>query len=286
MTTPRDHPTEPRLIAIDLDGTLLDGDGRVTERTVAAVRSAAQAGHRIVVATGRPPSVAFPATRALAGLASHIVGANGTIIATFPDHEQQSETIRIRGFPMDHAVEFVNALRGRDADFGFAIATDAGFAHERGFADLMPAAVGSDHVADVLDLGGTTAFKLLVFHPHISLDRLLIELPPVIAAVADGFAVRHMGADAAEIGPVDDDKCAGLQWLCAHLGVDASQVVAIGDELNDVRMIEWAGHGVAVANADAAVITAADEVIGSYLDDGVARFLEGLVAGGDTASNP
>lgn len=284
MPTPRDHPVETRLIAIDLDGTLLDADGRITERTVSAVRSASEAGHRIVVATGRPPSVAFPATSALTGLVSHIVGANGTIVATFPDEQLRSETIRISGFPMAHAVTFVKALRARDVDFGFALATDAGFAHEPGFADLMPAAVGTDDVGDVLDLGGSTAFKLLVFHPRIALDRLLIELPPVIASLADDYAVRHMGADAAEIGPAGDDKCAGLQWLCAHLDVDAARVVAIGDELNDMRMIQWAGHGVAVANADRAVIAAADEVIGSHRDDGVARFLEILVTAGGAAS--
>lgn len=281
---PTDQPFPSRLIAIDLDGTLLDADGLVTERTVSAVRSANEAGHRIVVATGRPPSVAFPATSALTGLVSHIVGANGTIIATFPDERQQSETIRVSGFPMADAVTFIEALRALDHDFGFALATDAGFAHEPGFAQLMPAVVGTDDISDVLDLGGTTAFKLFVFHPHITLDRLLVELPPVITSLADDYAVRHMGADAAEIGPAGDDKCAGLQWLCAHLNVDAAQVVAIGDELNDRRMIEWAGHGVAVANADRAVIAAADEVIGSHRDDGVARFLEALVAAGEATS--
>ncbi|MFW2335242.1 HAD family hydrolase, partial [Ilumatobacter sp.] len=80
------------------------------------------------------------------------------------------------------------------------------------------------------------------------------------------------------IGPASDDKGAGLRWLCDHLHVDADRVIAIGDELNDLSMLEWAGRGVAVANADERVREAADDVIGSNLDDGVAIFLERFVS--------
>ena len=159
----------------------------------------------------------------------------------------------------------------------FALATDNGFVHEEGFAELMPAAVHDDPVGDVLSIGGTTAYKLLVFHSERSLDELLDEVPVLIDPLDTGFAVRHMGAQAAEIGPADDDKGAGLRWLCDHLSVNAADVIAVGDELNDLSMLEWAGRGIAVENADPRVRAAAGEVIGSNTDDGVARFLESLL---------
>jgi len=270
--------TSPHLIALDLDGTLLDGAGQLTSRTIDAVRSITQAGHRVVIATGRPPDIAVRATRPLAGLASHIVGGNGTIISTFPaDPDEPPELIHVSGFEYSAAAEVVTVLRQHGTGFAFALATDAGFVHEHGFAELMPAAVHDDPVDDVLSIGGTTAFKLLVFHTERPLDSLLDEVPLVIEHLGTGFTVRHMGAEAAEIGPADHDKAEGLRWLCNRLGVDAADVIAVGDEQNDLTMLEWAGRGVAVENADDRVRAAAGEVIGSNQNDGVARFLERLL---------
>lgn len=270
--------TSPHLIALDLDGTLLDGDGLLTARALDAVRSVTDAGHRVVIATGRPPDIAVRATEPLAGLVSHIVGGNGTIISTFPTHRDESPgLIHVSGFEYSAAAAVITSLRQHGSGFAFALATDNGFVHEAGFAELMPAAVHDDPVDDVLSLGGTTAYKLLVFDTERSLDELLDEVPVLIDPLDTGFAVRHMGAQAAEIGPADDDKGAGLRWLCDHLGVDAADVIAVGDELNDLSMLEWAGRGVAVENADPRVCAAAGEVIGSNLDDGVARFLESLL---------
>ncbi len=271
--------TSPHLIALDLDGTLLDGRGELTPRAIDAVRAVVAAGHRVVIATGRPPDIAVRATRPLIGLAGYVVGGNGTIISTFPaDADHAPELIHVSGFEMTTAVDIVEVLRRSDASYAFALATDRGFAHEHGFAELMPAAVHDEPVDDVLAIGGSTAFKLLVFDSDRPLATLLEEVPPLIEHLDTGFTVRHMGAEAAEIGPGADDKGAGLRWLCAHLDVEPAQVIAVGDEQNDLSMLEWASRGVAVANADPRVRAIADEVIGSNLDDGVARFLESLVA--------
>lgn len=274
------------LFALDLDGTLLDADGRVTTRAVAAIAAIVDRGHRVVIATGRPPHLAVRATPELVGLVSHIVGGNGTIISTFPSDEgAAADLVHVSGFDLEHAVAVIETIREQDGGFGFALATDRGFAHEHGFAQLMPAAVHDAPVDDVLSLGGTTAFKLLVFHVERSVDELLLEVPPMITHLPSDFAVRHMGADAVEIGPAYDDKGAGLRWLCDHLDVDADRVIAIGDELNDLSMLQWAGRGVAVANADERVREAADDVIESNLDDGVAIFLERFVSGEQPAGH-
>lgn len=270
----------PKLIALDLDGTLLNSSGVMSDRSVAAIEAATAAGHQVVLATGRPPHVAIPVTEQLCGTVRHIVGGNGSIVATFPATPTEETTLlHLIGFPIDHAVAVVTALRANDDRYGFALATDNGFAHEHGFAALMPAAVTDDAIPDVLAIGGTQAFKLLAYHATRSVHQLLDTVPAIIAPVTGGaLTVSHMGADAVEIGPIDADKCTGVRWLCDHLGVDAADVIAIGDEWNDLTMLEWAGRGVAVANARDRVRAIADEITASNDDHGVAIVLESLVA--------
>ena len=269
----------PTLIALDLDGTLLDERGRVTERAVSAIEAVVDAGHLVILATGRPPNMAVPVTEALIGTIHHVVGANGSIISTFPKQlGDEPELLHLIGFDIDDATTVVTTLRDHDADFGFALATDAGFAHERGFADLMPAAVHDEPVTDVTDIGGTQAFKLLAFHATQSVHELIATVPNLIGGrTSTELLVTHMGADAIEIGPADADKCTGLRWLCDHLGVAAADVIAVGDEWNDVTMLEWAGRGIAMGNAADRVKAVADEVIGSHRADGVAIFIESLL---------
>jgi hydroxymethylpyrimidine pyrophosphatase-like HAD family hydrolase len=82
-----------------------------------------------------------------------------------------------------------------------------------------------------------------------------------------------------EIGPHGVDKAVALGWLATHLGLDRADVWAFGDGINDVDMLRWAGRGIAMANADEAVLAVADEVTMSNDDDGVAVVLERLVHG-------
>lgn len=276
-------PNDPstKLIALDLDGTLLDGAGRLTDRSVSAIRAVVDHGFLVVLATGRPPDLAVAVTEQLIGTVRHVVGGNGSIISTFPTTAgSEPELLHLIGFDIDDAYAVVTTLRDHDHGYGFALATDAGFAHEVGFAELMPAAVNDDPVADVTVIGGTQAFKLLAFHATRSVHQLLADVPNLIGGrTSTELLVSHMGADAVEIGPADADKCTGLRWLCDHLAVDAADVIAIGDEWNDLTMLEWAGRGIAMGNAAERVKAVADEVIGTHTDHGVAVYLESLLDG-------
>lgn len=268
------------LIAIDMDGTLLDAAGHLTTRTAAAVHAASAAGHRVVIATGRPPHLVTQFVDQLGGAVSHVVATNGSMISTYPANDQREpELLHLLSFEARRARQIVVDIRSSRPGYRFAYATDAGFAHEPGFAERMPAAVHDPAVPDVLDLDGSAAFKLFVFHEELDSHTLLDELPPIVNARSadEPFAVQHMGADAVEIGPASTDKRAGLRWLCDHLDVAARDVIAIGDELNDLTMIEWAGTGVAVSNAEPTVRAAADIVVGAHDEHGVAEFLERFV---------
>ena len=92
------------------------------------------------------------------------------------------------------------------------------------------------------------------------------------------MALTHSGAPFLEVMAAGVDKAWGVARLCERLGIDREDVVAFGDAPNDVEMLAWAGHGVAVANAVPEAREAADEVTASDEDDGVALVLERLLA--------
>ncbi len=264
-----------RLIATDLDGTLLGPGGALSARAVDALRAASAAGVHVVLASGRPPFMIEPLAAQIGPAASHGVLANGSVVCTLPD----LAVLRAVRFEVATAAATVTLLRSLDARYGFALATDAGFAHEPGFAERMPAPTLVPPSADALAAaeGASEAVKLMVFHERFSAHELLGLLPTVLE---DDVSVTHMGADCVEIGPPGIDKATGLRWLCAHLGVGAADVVAFGDEFNDHEMLRWAGRAIAVANAHEATRALCDEVTLSNADDGVAVAIERLLAAG------
>jgi Cof subfamily protein (haloacid dehalogenase superfamily) len=262
-----------RLIACDLDGTLLGPDAQVSTRSVAALRAAHAAGVYVVIASGRPPFMLDPVLPVVGEAVTHGVLANGSLVCTLPDG---AELRRVR-FDLEVAVDVVRRLRDLDPRYGFALATDAGWAQEQGFFERMPVGRMAPDCADALDAaaGATEALKLMAFHDGHSAHQLLDLLPPLLGPE---LAVTHMGADCVEIGPTGIDKGTGLAWLCAHLGVDPADVVAFGDEYNDHEMLRFAGHGVVMANANELTRALADEIAPSNADDGVAVVIERLLA--------
>jgi Cof subfamily protein (haloacid dehalogenase superfamily) len=270
------------LVAIDLDGTLIAPTGQITERCVTGLARAQAVGIVTVVATGRPPMMMGSTTDPIVGCIDYAVGGNGSMVARFPG----AELMRMVGFDTAAARAAIETIRAHDRSFGFAYATDAGFIHEPGFMDLMPTSLGGPPGTDVLQLGGTEAYKLFVFHPDFDVTTVIETVQEDLASIrcsdGNGLTVAHMGAGAAEIGPSGLDKANGVGWLCAQLGLESHQVLAIGDDRNDLTLLDWAGVGVAVANADQRVLEIADHIAPSNGDDGVAIVLEALIAANDT----
>jgi Cof subfamily protein (haloacid dehalogenase superfamily) len=261
-----------RLLATDLDGTLLGPDGTISPRSVDALRAAKDAGWYVVLASGRPPFMVAEYAQLLSDSVTHGVPANGSIVCTLP----KLQMLRSIRFDVDKAVDVVLRLRELDDAYGFALATDVGFAHERGFAERMPSSQPVQFSEDVLvaTKGATEAIKLMVFHHHLTGHQLLDLLP---LSIGDELSVTHMGADCVEVGPAGIDKATGLAWLCEHLGVEAMDVVAFGDEYNDHEMLRWAGRGIAMANAHQITKELADEVTSANTEDGVAVALEQIL---------
>lgn len=269
---PSPRVTPPRLMAFDLDGTLLDPTGSITPRTVTALKSAHDCGIRIVLATGRPPFMMGNLIEAVGPAITHGVMANGAVVCTFPD----GQALHTVMFGIDRAVDTITRLRMVDHELGFAIATDVGFAAEPGFAARMPIPSRVPTSPDVLGAiaGATVAAKLLVFHPHIGTHDLIDELAQHLGS---DLHATHMGTEVVEIGPTGVDKASGLKWLCDHLEVDAVDVIAFGDNTNDNSMLVWAGRGVAMNNAPELTRKLATDVTSTNGEDGVAAFIEKLL---------
>lgn len=272
MESPPVRGALPRLIALDLDGTLLTSDKRITMRARAAVLSLVERGVHVVLCTGRPPRSAVGYAAEL-GLGHPFICYNG---AALFDPTAGVLDVRHR---LDPAVGLEAVARLRRAFPGAAagLETEHGWYLEPAVADRResearlgpeePTAVGP--IETFLD---TPVIKLLVSHPQVGAEVLA-------TAVEDLPLYRTWSSPAMlEMMAPGVDKRRALQARCAELGIERERVAAFGDQRNDLEMIAWAGVGVAVANASAVVREAADVLATGNDDDGVARVLEDWLA--------
>jgi Cof subfamily protein (haloacid dehalogenase superfamily) len=269
-----------RLVATDLDGTLLRHDGSVSAFTVDTFTRARTVGLPLVFVTGRPPRW-LPVVADATGHSGIAICANGAVVmdlasgALLDSHPISRETID----------EVVRTLRAELPAIGFAAewVTDTGesgteFGHEHAFAPrYVVGDAARDH--DVRDLtSGRTVVKLLarVLGTGHDADSFLDH---ALAHVAHLVTVTHSNADDVllEMSAGGVSKGTSLAAYAEGLAILAADVAAVGDMPNDVPMLTWAGVGLAVEGAHPAVLDAADAVLPGPDDDGVARFLSAVL---------
>lgn len=253
----------PRLVAIDVDGTLIGSDHEISDRTVAALAAARRAGIVVVIASGRPLAV----VGSLAVHADWVVSGNGTQATHLESGEHRFEVT----FGRAAAEAYVREARRRVDGVRFAAITDVSLGFEPGFERFSPPnARPGERVDDVLTIPGERYAKLIGYHDAMG----PVALAPLLAGIDPDLIAEYRGFGGVEIGPHGVDKAVALGWLATHLGIDRADVWAYGDGINDVDMLTWAGHGVAMGNADESLLAVADEVTMSNDDDGVAVVLE------------
>lgn len=262
-------PTTPRLVASDLDGTLLRDDGTVSDRTERVLADLAAAGIELVLVTARPPRWVDH----LSFVPHHgvVLCVNGAVVydvahARVLEHLAMADEL-VRALAAD--------LRAALPDVALAAERPAGFATERRYRGHHPVpgdVVRAERIEDTLD--GATV-KLLVRSAATPDD----DIVAAVDAVLDGRAVvLHSGAAGlAEVHHPAVSKAAALERWATERGIAAGDVWAFGDMPNDLPMLDWAGRGYAVANAHPSVLAVADEVCGANEDDGVAAVLERLL---------
>ena len=265
-----------RLIATDLDGTLLDSAGAVSPRTRSALDAARDAGIATIPVTARQPIGLRPIAEQ-AGFTDWALCGNGA----YGVHLATGEHLFAEEIPADVQRDLADALLASIPELVFASVRDAGegFVAQDGYAALAQL---SDHKRDPLTMGavplaevvGTPSLKLVIRHPSVPIAEIY---QAVLALSLGGFEATLSGAPFVEVMAEGVTKATGLAHVCTRLGIDRTEVLAFGDALNDLEMLNWAGHGVAVANAIPEVRDAADEITASNADDGVAQVIERVI---------
>ena len=267
--TPPAPVARPRLVATDLDGTLLRSDGTVSERTRAALVAVRATGIRVVVATARPP-------RWLHELAD-IVGDDGAAICANGAFVYDVHARRVLGertLAREAVEEIVLGLRDRVPTVAFALETSHGFVREPHFVERYPAPA-STRVGDVLELLDPLPGKVLARAEDRDPDEFLEVVEAVVGAAA---VLAFSGSTGlAEISATGVTKAAVLQEWAERWQLGRDDVWAFGDMPNDLPMLAWAGRSFAVANAHPDVLAAATDICPSNDEDGVAQALETLV---------
>ncbi|MET7395471.1 HAD family hydrolase [Dactylosporangium sp. NPDC005572] len=262
-----------KLIATDLDGTLVRGDRSVSPRTASLLGRLDKSGVIIVLVTGRPIRWLFGVYEQL-GLRPLAICANGA--ATY---DPVTDSI-VHSAPLsaEALAEACARLRASVPGVVFAVERDGGrqMRHEPEFP-VGPWEVDHESVAPTsfAELITRPAHKLLVRAGAQSPDEFTARVGACLAGVAE--ATNSSSSGMVEVSAVGVTKASALARVARGHSVEARDVVAFGDMPNDLPMLTWAGRGVAMANGHPAVRAAAHDVTAATNEeDGVAAYLEAL----------
>jgi len=266
-----------RLVATDLDGTLVRDDRSISAYTAETLRRIADAGVAVVLVTGRPIRWLHNVYDQLT-VRPLAVCANGAVV-----YEPVGDDI-VHAVSLSPATlaEACDRLRAVVPSVLFAVERDGGrqMLHERAYPvgpwEMDHSGVRPEPFAV---LTSAPAAKLLVRagpEGTVDADEFTALVGTTLAGLAE--ATNSSSSGVVEVSAAGVTKASGLAWVAESLGVAAHDVVAFGDMPNDLPMLAWAGRGVAMANGHPAVLAAAHDVTArSNEDDGVAAYLESLL---------
>ena len=260
-----------KLIAIDMDDTLLNDQQQVTERTQRAIRQALDLGVQVAIATGRMFRSALPFAMEL-GIRLPLITYNGAMIREL----ESGKTLFHRPIEPDLARELADLFYQR------------GWYLQKYVDDILYVAELDDNAKFYADYARVEAIPLgrEFFQMSEAPTKMLsmgdaAELDAIRTEVSSHYGDRLYLASSKkrylEMVDIQVNKGEAVAFLAKQLGIDKDQVMAIGDSMNDVDMIEFAGCGVAMGNAQAAVQAAADFITAANTADGVAVAIEKFV---------
>jgi Cof subfamily protein (haloacid dehalogenase superfamily) len=269
----------PRLVATDLDGTLLRSTGEVSPRTRAALEACWAAGIPVVGATGRGPRLLDSVRRALDGRGIAVLAQGGFVVDL-----ERDEVLRTVGLPRDRAAAVIAQVEAVAGRLVVAVEEAAEQAEARrplrvqhGFDWPYPEPAHLLPRSRVLPPG--PVLKVFLRSASLGQDELLARARRAVdPAEAE---VTHAGLGFIEVLPPGITKATGLAVALDRYGVGLGDVLAFGDMPNDLPLLaavrDAGGRAVAVTNAHPAVRSAAPELTSGNDADGVARCLEAVL---------
>lgn len=259
-----------KLVATDLDGTLLRSDDTVSERTREALAAATAAGAAHIIVTGR----AVPWTRhildelgydgiAVCAQGAQVYDAGAHRLLTTLTLDRQLASLALAKIEAEVGALALAASRdGLDGD----VLVGPGY-QVQGLLEAVP-------FTDLAELWAEPLTKLYIQHPRLTDD----ELADAARQAAGGLvSITMAGEGIVEVLPLGLSKATGLSLAARRLGVKAAETIAFGDMPNDIPMFGWSAHGVAMANAHEELKAVADEMTLSNEEDGIAVVLERLL---------
>ncbi len=262
-----------RLVASDLDGTIVRRDGTISARTLQALRACELAGVDVVFVTGRPPRWMAPVAQATGHHGIAVCG-NGAVVYDLA----AERVVRTRALTGTAVRDTVSMLRKALPEAVFALETLTGYRREPGFLPHHEAAVAAMVGSiDQLLADGPRVLKVLCRDETSRADPMLAVARQVLAGISEPVHSDARGS-MLEVAALGVSKASTLAELAAERGIRARDVVAFGDMPNDVPMLRWAGRGFAMVDGHPEAIAAADGTAPACGDDGVARVLERLLA--------
>ncbi|MCC3294568.1 Cof-type HAD-IIB family hydrolase [Arthrobacter sp. zg-Y411] len=266
QTTDKRH-----LVALDVDGTLVDHDGHMSPGVREAARAAADAGHHLVIATGRSYGAALPILQLLGLTEGYCVCSNGAVTLRLdPSLADGYEVMDRVVFDPKPALA---ALRQKLPTAKFALEDSSGrFLSTERFQD---ASFGAEaHAVGFDELLDAEAVRVVVF----STDSTAEEFGSAVKSIGLHGVTYSVGWTAwLDIAAAGVTKASALEQVRGHLNVDPALTVALGDGRNDIEMLSWAGRGVAMGQAPDEVLAVVSEVTGTVYEDGAASVLGSLL---------
>lgn len=266
--------SDRKLVALDIDGTVLHEDGTLPPAVIEQVHRLRDAGHEVMLATGRSVAMTLPVLDRLDIAPTYVVASNGAILLK---RDPEAPT----GYRRHHVetfdpTEVLMRIRPHLRHANYAVEDETGVYRYTGwFPDGALGAVS--HEVPFEQLCGEPATRVVVISPGHAMEEFL--------AVVELMGLHQVSYNVGwtawlDIAPDGVNKSTALERVRVALGIDGANVVAVGDGRNDIEMLGWAvrhgGRGIAMGQAPAEVIGAASEVTGRDTENGLATALATL----------
>ena len=262
----------PKLIATDLDGTIVNHDGTISDRTVATFKRARDMGVEIFFVTGRPPRW-MPEIREAFGFGNAICGNGAMLYDLLGDKVLEEWLISV-----EDQLETIKRLRIAIPSVSFAVESHSYFHREKAYIPRWDVGLDNIGVHTIEEVLKSPALKMLArcSQQNLSSDEMLeIALKELDGLVTVTHSNPHDSL--LEISALGVSKGATLARMAERLGITADECVTFGDNPNDFSMLEWAGRSYAMSSGHPDGAKYAKSLAGACEDDGVAIAIEALL---------